>query len=245
MDGKMKLFTGLLVVFTMWIIPSISNATDDRFSDEVSVEMERMRIRMDSLETRMEHMNIELAQSNPFATGRTLNWGSGWHFSAQLTTRHNVGVEFAYMHQFRNWHAPWEPEYIDRTSGYRIGVAFGYSDFMNEAEMVDDNGEEYMSSGLIPYLKFIYGSPVLLNFISTSGYFKAMMVMPFNSDENIEEEDAQWGLGFGMEVEFWISENKNIFLGFSLEGCAIDFTDDENILLPFEYRPRAGARIFF
>ena len=227
-----------------------SNAFAEK-ADSASAEsnIEQLKQEVSTLKLKLEKMYIEQVDNNPYATGQTLDWGTGWSFFINLSPAYDITMDMAYMFQFSSWHAPWEPEYIDKRKGYRVGISAGLQSFHHGETLYNDDDEAYRVAGFGLHARLIYGSPVLLNFISTTGYIKPMVIFPQYHSNDSRKEEPLMGIGLGADIEFWIAENKCISLGFKAEGIFKDMFDDpllkEDSVMPFLIKPLAGVKIYF
>ena len=172
--------------------------------------------KIDSLETRLEKIDIEPVDNNPYATDDTLNWGTGFFIGGKAGTNYTMHLEVGYM--FRTSKKPrasLSRDYIGKRKGKRFGISAGMQMFIDEPVFKND-ATFYKSTGYGVFGKFNFGSPVLLNFISFSGHLKAMYTIPAtDNDHNIT--DARMVYGYGSDIEFWLTENACVTLGYTDE----------------------------
>jgi hypothetical protein len=215
----------------------------------VTPSAEELSQRLDSLEVKLEQIVRENVDNSPFATGETLNWGRGWFFGTSVASPNREGFEIGYMHGFRTWRPPWENPYIGQRPGYRIGLSAGLEVLHDSGFLHKDNGEPYYASSLAPYIRVTYGSPVLLNFISATGYVQPMCLIPDLARGDSRSDKARAGLSIGTEMEFWIARDKCISLGYSMDGQLDQYFEtkkwNQDTLLPHEFHTRAGVKAFF
>lgn len=215
----------------------------------VTAPAEELSQRLDSLEVKVEQIVRENTDNNPFATGETLDWGRGWFSQTSVASPNREGLEIGYMHGFRTWRPPWEHPYIGQRAGYRMGLSIGAEVLHDSGILHKDNGDPYYVESFAPYLKVSYGSPVLLNFISATGFVQPMCIIPNLARGDSSNDDPRAGLSIGAEMEFWIARDKCFTLGYSMDGQLNQFFErrkwNEDTLLPHEYHTRAGVKVFF
>ena len=233
---------------TLLLIPLLAAVTAAAGARDADDPADLSR-RLDSLEVKVERIIIEQMDASPFATGETLSWGKGWYFGATVSSPNQSLVELGHVFGFRGWRPPWEPEYLDRRRGYRVGLSAGFQSFQDAGLLRDDAGDRYYVDGIAPFLKLSWGTPVLLNFISTSTFLRPSLIFPFYEDGDSRDDHPLAGLALGADLEFWIARNKCITLGYMMEGQLNRWFRnrewDEDTVMPLEYRPRAGVRVFF
>jgi hypothetical protein len=213
------------------------------------VECARLQARIDSLEVKLEKVIMDNVDASPFATGETLDWGTGWNTSALTAAENQWTIELGYMFGFRGWTPPWEVDYIDHRRSYRLGVSAGFEYYRREGLLAKDNGDLYYSQGSVVALKLTWGTPVLLNFISGSAYLRGLWIFPLYDDGDTGREKSLAGVGLGSDLEFWIARDKCLTVGFKLEGDWDSWVDEGKYgtdqVLPYRFRPQMGVRVFF
>ena len=214
----------------------------------VTPSAEELSQRLDSLEVKLEQVVRENVDNNTFATGETLNWGRGWFFETSVASPNREGYEIGYMYGFHTWRPPWEHVYIGQRPGYRIGLSSGLEVLHDSGVLHRDNGDPYYVSSLAPFIKVSYGSPVLLNFVSATGFVQPLCLIPDIAQGDSRSDKPRAGLSIGAEMEFWIARDKCFTLGYSLDGQLNQYFDrrkwNEDTLLPHEYHTRAGVKVF-
>lgn len=179
---------------------------------------------------------------NPYRLRDVVNLGTGAYMNAISGTNYNLGLEIGYM--WKTGDAPemsLSTDYIGKRKDYRYGFALGGQYFKNE--YILKNNLFYNSKGTGIYTKAIFGSPVLLNFVSFGCHLKFMYVIPDGSSgHNIKRNRMVYGYGF--DVEFWITEDENVTIGFTDESDAF-FTDIKDSIYPSEIRFVFGFKSFF
>jgi hypothetical protein len=204
--------------------------------------------RFNTLETEIEKLKIETVDNNPYATGETLNWGKGLFMDFQLSPKRTGSIEIGYNFVLEKWKPPMNGPYLQDRRGYKIGISLGSQSSFNELTLVEEDKSFLTSSGYAFFGKLSLSSPVLLNFISTNTYIKPMYIIGANTNEG-SFANEEFGIGFGGEVEFWISKKQSFYLGFKAEGSFDAFADkvEENnrSILPWNYYPTFGIRLHF
>ncbi|NQT27783.1 hypothetical protein HQ585_20670 [candidate division KSB1 bacterium] len=205
---------------------------------------EMLQQKIDSLETRLDKIYTEQVDNNSDAPGDALNWGSGLFLGAKTGTHYTLNFEIGYM--FRTSKKPWASltrDYIGKRKDYRFGISTGVQMFNDETVFKDDL-TFYKSSGYGVYGKIAFGSPVLLNFISFSWHLKAMYTIPAkNNDHNITDERMVYG--YGNDIEFWLTENECVTLGYTDEKDSFFGENNDDPIYPSRIRFVFGFKTFF
>jgi hypothetical protein len=200
---------------------------------------ERIKARMDSLEAKLETIFIEQVDSNPYATGETLDWGKGWNFSALVGgPAYFWDLDIGYNFMINKTNFLTSKKFIANPKGFRLGVSLGLQSFYRETINMPDDYYTYLANGYGLQGKVLYFSPVLLNFISFATYFKLAYLLPGPNDLDIEDNRMSYGLGGN--IEFWQTSKMNVFIGFLVQS---DFK--EVPLYPLKMRMNFGTRIYF
>jgi hypothetical protein len=226
--------TGFMVFVMIGILLSTLSA------DEGSTQLQE---RIDVIEAKLEKIEDEQIRNNPFANGETADWGSGCFLSSKTGTTNSWNIELGYMFNVKgNALGLLSKEYISKKNSYRLGFSGGVQWFDKEI-IYDDNSSFYSSSGYGFYGKFIAGSPILLNFMSFSGHIKAMHTIPDNNSQNIE--DSRMVYGFGNDVEFWLTKNSCVTLGYTEESDSVFDENENDRIYPSEIRFVFGFKSHF
>ena len=203
----------------------------------------QMQERIDQLEAKLEKINVEEINNNPYTSGETFNWGTGWFGSAKTGTDYSMNFELGYMLKIKKPFASLTREYVGNRNDYRIGFSAGAQYFEN-AVVYQNDTNFYKSSGCGIYGKLNFGSPVLLNFVSFSWHLKAMYTDPDkNNDHNITE--ARMVYGYGNDVEFWLTQNSCVTLGFTDERDTFFDEHKDDSIYPSKIRFVFGFKTFF
>jgi hypothetical protein len=201
--------------------------------------MENLKTRMDSLEARLETVYIEQVDSNPYATGETLDWGKGWNFSALVGgPAYFWDLDIGYNFMIKKTNFLSSKQFIANPKGFRLGLSLGMQSFYQETINKPDDYHTYLATGYGLQGKFLYFSPVLLNFISFATYFKLAYLLPGPNDLDIKDNRISYGLGGN--IEFWQTSKMCVFTGFLVQS---DFK--EVPLYPLKFRVNFGARVYF
>lgn len=193
------------------------------------------------------HVNNTIAQTteknSSLNVSKPLNLGNGFYFANKMGTHYMMNGEVGYL-----WKTSSEPDldlgddYIGNRSDYRYGVSLGFQYFKNEPLRL--NNQEFQSKAYAPYVKFKFGSPVLLNFMSVSSHLKVLYAMPAeNSKHGIKDEN--FAIGFGYDLEFWITENKAITIGYNDESDRMFAKNKKHSFYPEKVRFTFGFKSFF
>ncbi len=203
-----------------------------------------LETRIDSLETSLEKIFIEQANNNPYTKSEILNWGTGFFGAGKTGTNYTMNFELGYMFRIKKKPlASMSRYYIGKRKDYRFGISAGMQWFSNETVFKNDI-TFYRSTGYGAFGKFNFGSPVLLNFISFSGHLKVMYLVPSNdNDHNIT--DARMAYGYGNDIEFWLTENACVTLGYTDERDSVFGENKENPVYPSKVRFVLGFKTFF
>ena len=224
----------LLFSYNSFAFTEIENA------QTTSEKYEKLKQKIDLLETELAKIKIEKTENNPYATGEVLNWGTGKF--ASLHVRESVqAIEFGYigMSKVPSFN---KNGYIGKNRGYRYGLSIGAQvfDYTELRQDDDDNFENYHSDGNAWFARITGGSPVLLNFISATANFKVMYIDP---DSNIyDKTESEWGWGAGLDIEFWLVKSSCISLGWEQEYQA---TSSSEKIIPPTHRFNFGIKAFF
>ena len=182
--------------------------------------------RIELLETKLEKIETEQIRSNPYANGETEDWGTGFFTTTKTGAVNSWNLELGYMFKVKgNAFGLLSKDYISKRNSYRLGFSAGAQWF--DKEMVyNNNSNFYNSAGYGFYGKFNVGSPILLNFMSFSGHLKAMYTIP-EKDSAHNIEDSRMVYGFGNDVEFWLTKNSCVTVGYTEESDSV-FEENEN-----------------
>ena len=196
-----------------------------------------------SFETRLEKY-YKQADNNPYATGKALNWGNGVFVGGKTGTNYTINLEIGYMWNISNNEpSSFSRDYIGKRYDYRYGISAGMQMFIDEPVFKNDV-TFYKSTGYGPYLKFNFGSPVLLNFISFSGHIKVMYTIPTSdNDHKIRSERIVYG--YGNDIEFWLTKNECMTIGYTDESDSVFGENDDDPIYPSKIRFVFGFKTFF
>ena len=204
----------------------------------------KLHQKIDSLETRLEKIHNAQVDNNPYTTGDTLSWGTGFFGGAKTGTNYTLNFEIGYMFRLRKKPlASLSGDYIGKRKDYRIGISAGIQYFSDEPVFKNDI-TFYKSTGYGCFGKINFGSPVLLNFISFSWHLKAMYTIPTtDNDHNITNERMVYG--YGNDIEFWIWENACVTLGYTDEQDSFFGKHKDDPIYPSKIRFVFGMKTFF
>ena len=231
MKTKMR---AILVLFGFALMSNLA-AQDD---------YKMLQQKVDSLEAKLEKIYAEQFEINPYASGEALNWGTGFFGSAKAGSHYTMNLELGYMFGIsKNPLAFFSRDYIGDRKDYRFGVSTGMQMFVDEPVYKNDV-EFYKSTGYAPYLKVNFGSPVLFNFISFSWHLKAMYAIP-TDDNDHTITDGRMAFGYGNDIEFWVTENSSVTIGFTDECDTFFGTNEIDPIYPSKIRFVFGFKTFF
>ena len=198
----------------------------------------------DSLEMRIDGISIDQTGFNSYATGETLNWGAGLFVGAKTGTNYTINLELGYMLKTgKHPLSSLSRDYIGKRNSYRLGVSAGLQLFDDEPVYSNDS-TFYRSCGYGSFLKFNFGSPVLLNFISFSWHLKGLYTIPgADSDHNITEPRMVYG--YGNDIEFWLTENACASVGYTDERDSLFGENEDDPIYPSRIRIVFGFKTFF
>ena len=230
----MKTKSTLIVILSIILLSNL-NAQDN---------YKELQQKIDSLETRLEKIYNKQADNNPNAAVDTLNWGTGFFVGGKTGSHYTMNLEIGYMFGLsKKPLASLSSDYIGKRKGYRLGISAGIQ-FFDDEPVFKNDVTFYKSSGYGVYGKFNYGSPILLNFISFSGHIKAMYTKPeFDNDHHIT--DGRMVYGFGNDIEFWLTENECVTIGYTDEGDSVFGENKNDQIFPSKIRFVFGLKMFF
>jgi hypothetical protein len=162
--------------------------------------------RVDSLQTYLIRVKQKKDDDNIFTTAKYLEWGRGVTIELKALSMYS-GLEAGYT--------------FLTIRHYRMGV-FGGTDFIFDfSKPVPE---------LAFYAKTSLGTPVFLNFISISSYFKTLYFVPraiFGVDgphSNLKSgNQSNAGIGAGVDFDFWISSHMCVSAGICQTSGAFSF----------------------
>jgi len=200
--------------------------------------------RIDSLEIKLEQIYNHQLKNSPYTYGKAVNWGKGLYLGTMVGTQYSFNLEMGYMWKFSSSpFSGFSRDYIGKEKSYRFGVGLGVQMFDDEPVHKND-AVFYRSSGYGPYMKLMFGSPVLFNFISFSGHIKGMYTIPEeDSKHNISRE--RWIFGFGNDLEFWLTEDECVTIGYTDEGDTAIWDKKKDTIYPEKIRFVFGFKTHF
>jgi len=228
--------TGRLVVLIIGIMLISTLTADESYA--------QLQEKIDLLEAKLEKINTEQIDNNPYANGITRNWGAGFLMSSKIGSANSLDLELGYMFKIKGGlFNLLFGDYIGQRNSGRMGISAGVQWFDKEI-VYKNNSTFYKSSGYGFFGKFNVESPILLNLISFSGHIKAMYITPEkDADHNIE--DSRMVFGFGNDLGFWLSKNSCVTIGYTEEG-EWDFDDNKNDrIYPEKIRFVFGVKTYF
>jgi len=230
----MKTRNILILMFCMLMMSNLT-AKDNELT---------LKQRIDSLEIKLQEMYKHQMKNSPYTNGKAADWGKGVYFGTKMGTEYSFNLEMGYM-----WKCGSSPfsafsrDYIGKEKSYRFGLGLGVQMFDDEP-VHKNNAVFYQSSGYGPYMKLLFASPVLFNFISFSGHLKGMYTIPEeNSRHNISRE--RWIFGFGNDLEFWLTEDECITIGYTDEGDTAIWDKKKDTIYPEKIRFVFGFKTHF
>jgi hypothetical protein len=142
------------------------------------VKVDNLNLRIDSLEARLENMQIQLVETNPFKSGKYLRWGKG-PMIAIAKSEQRISFDAGYTFLTPN--------------AFRMGMALGF-----DGEL----GVECELPHYGFYGKMTYGTPVFVNFISLNTNARVLFYPDGALSNNRQTTGA---IGAGAELEFWLT----------------------------------------
>ena len=153
-------------------------AKNDGDSCKCAGEIDNLNLRIDSLEARLEGLNIQMVESDPFKSGKYLQWGKGLTV-AIAKSEPSISLDMGYT--------------FTTPKSFRMGIAAGFDGELGAECDLPDYGF---------YGKLTYGTSVFVNFISFNGYVRALF---YPEDALRDGEHTTGAVGGGAELEFWLS----------------------------------------
>jgi hypothetical protein len=175
----------LKIVFTILIVFNLTSNVSTIYGQEPApvdsskncYELAKtLSLRIDSLEARLENLQIQVVESDPLMSAKYLRWGKGLTFSFSMSAP-RLSTEIGYT--------------ILTPKSFRMEIAGGFD---------LATGPESELPGYSFYGKVNCGTPVFINFISMNSYFRTIY---FPKKAIIDTLQNSGGIGAGAEFEFW------------------------------------------
>lgn len=178
-------YTTILTLFFLILLfkQSQSYCQDTSAGDSVRnccYEVKNLNLRIDSLEARIENLQIQIVESDPFKSAKYLHWGKGLMFTVNKSEK-RISTDAGYI--------------FLTPKLFRMGISAGFDGQFGVASSLP----EYSFYG-----KVTYGTPVLINFISINCYTRALF---YPKPALTEENQTTGGLSAGAEIEFWFTQS--------------------------------------
>jgi hypothetical protein len=157
--------------------------------DSLTLEqrVSRLEKKVDSLQVAFAKNAIKKDEDNPFTSGKFINWGRG--ITVQLHVNKSSGLEAGYT-------------FVTKKH-IRMGLLCGTEITRNDTTVPN----------AAFYGKVSMGTPVLLNFLSFTTYFKTL-VYPAGANFHANKPvHTRGGGAAGVDIEFWISSHISILAG--------------------------------
>lgn len=169
----------LIVIFLNVVtVYSQNHAVCDSNSSQCCGEIKNLNLRIDSLEARMECLQIQFTESDPFKSGKYLLWGRGLTFGI-VKSEPRISFDAGYT--------------FSTAKSFRMSIAAGFDAELGASTVLPDYGF---------YGKVNYGTPVFVNFISINGYARTLF---YPKDAQEAGHEARGGYGAGADLEFWLA----------------------------------------
>lgn len=177
-----KYATALILLFLILLLKqSQSYCQDASAGDSVRnccYEVKNLNLRIDSLEARIENMQIQIIESDPFKSAKYLHWGNGLMISINKSEQ-RISTDAGYL--------------FLTPKLFRMGIVAGFDGEFGTTSPLPSYGF---------YGKVTYGTPVFINFISINGFTRALF---YPKRALNEEKQTTGGLSAGAELEFWFT----------------------------------------
>jgi hypothetical protein len=135
-----------------------------------------LSLRLDSLEAQLEHLQIQVVESDPFKSAKYLKWGNGLTFTISKSEP-RIATDIGYT--------------FVTSKSFRLGAAIGFDGELGAAVNLPAYGF---------YGKVTYGTPIFINFISINSYFRTLYYPEKAITDGMQ---SSGGIGAGAEFEFW------------------------------------------
>jgi len=237
----MKTKSTIILFFSILLLSNLYAQDNNK---KLLQKISSLETRIDSLETKLKNISIEQIDNNLNAVSDSLNWGNGLFVGGKTGTHYTFNYELGYMFRIsKNPLAFLSRDYLGKRKDYRVGISAGMQWFNNEPVFKNDL-IFYKSTGYGVYGKVDFGSPVLFNFISFAWHLKVMYTIPASGNEhNITDERIV--LGYGNDLEFWLTENECVTIGFTDEQDSFFGGHKDDPIYPSKIRFVFGFKTFF
>lgn len=157
--------------------------------DSLTLEqrISRLEKKVDSLQVAFVKNAIKKDEDNPFTSGKLINWGRG--VTIQIHENKSSGLEAGYT-------------FVTKKH-LRMGLLCGTEVTRNDTTI--PNAAFYGKTSL--------GTPVLLNFLSFTTYFKSLVYPAGGNFHANKPEHTRGGAAAGFDIEFWISSHLSVVAG--------------------------------
>lgn len=157
--------------------------------DSLTLEqrVSRLEKKVDSLQVAFAKNIIKKDEDNPFTSGKFVNWGRG--ITLEIHVNKSSGLEAGYT-------------FVTKKH-LRMGLLCGTEITRNDTTV--PNTAFYGKTSL--------GTPVLLNFLSFTAYFKTLVYPAGGNFHANKPEHTRGGAAAGGDIEFWISSHLSVVAG--------------------------------
>lgn len=170
--------------------------------------------RIDSIETRLEHLQIQVVESDPFKSAKYLKWGSGLTFTiSKSVPRISSDIGYTFI----------------TPKSFRAGIAFGFDGELGSLAELPAYGF---------YGKVTAGTPVLINFLSINSYFRTLY---YPKTAYTEGSQNSGGICAGAELEFWFMPSWCYTFGGSLTALQYKYEFQNRVVGEINF---AGFKFF-
>ena len=186
----MKLsFGGTLKTILVMLIISSTALCFTESMDSLTLEQRVFRLekKVDSLQVAFAKNSIKKDEDNPFTSGKFVNWGRG--ITLEIHVNKSSGLEAGYT-------------FVTKKH-LRMGLLCGTEITRNDTTV--PNAAFYGKTSL--------GTPVLLNFLSFTVYFKTLVYPAGGNFHANKPEHTRGGGAAGVDFEFWISSHLSVLAG--------------------------------
>ncbi|RMG78115.1 MAG: hypothetical protein D6707_10380, partial [Bacteroidetes bacterium] len=202
----------------------------------------KLQYTIDSLESRMRE--LETRQSDHFSImSKSLEMGKGFFFTGKSGSDYIFTLETGYFWSGNDDDLKENEMYLGRRSDFRYGLSAGVQYFQDIPVNKNDH-IFYQSTGYGVFGKINLGTPVMMNFVSLSFHLKPMYLIPAkNNDHGITKN--RMALGYGYDLEFWLTQNKCATIGFTDETDDLSWDKRDDSIYPSKIRLMFGFKTFF
>ncbi|MGL1934256.1 MAG: hypothetical protein OCD01_04530 [Fibrobacterales bacterium] len=213
------------LILLLLIIP-LSISAFENLNDTIQKNTSTSDIegRIDSLNAKIELLNYQLTDNNPYALGTTADWGTG-PFASMILGNDQVGLELGYMGSFK-FNFKFNPfnlkkgDFVGRPARkFKVGGLLGISQLSNRITTKDEESTDIVVvNGTSFYGGLKFGGVLLQNYISTEVFIGPMYYMGHITDSN---KNTTWKEEFGFKeyigLTFYITRHSSFSVRYVFE----------------------------